>query len=167
MICSCTRKIQLLNVSETVKGMCGTVPGSWARRVQLQPCNRCPYPQPRNEVASLIVVSAGCGSLHRRSHPIAIILTDENTRQFPQSCHVVSFKYLTLEICKEVRVVSLSCFSLDFIIHNSHTLLSGRESFQGRNALSANTSASEAKEVVCWGEPQAHHTCSSGAKAIV
>ena len=67
-------------------------------RVLPQVYHRHPYPQPRNKVASLVVVSAGCCSFHRCSHPIAVILTDENARQFTQRCHIVSFEYLTLEI---------------------------------------------------------------------
>ena len=78
--------------------------------------HRRPYPQPRNKVASLVVISAGCCSFHRCSHPIAVILTDENTRQFPQSCHIVSFEYLTLE----VQIKSSSGFIVLFFSQLHH-----------------------------------------------
>lgn len=54
------------------------------------------YPETRDEVASLVVVCAGCSSLHRRAHTISVVLTDEDGRQLPECGHVVGFKNLTL-----------------------------------------------------------------------
>lgn len=116
-------------------------------RVRPQLYHRCPYPQPRNKVASLVVISAGCCSLHRCSHPIAVILTDENTRQFPQSCHIVSFKYRTLE----VQIKSSSGFIVLFSSQLHHPpkplLYPARESPQMK-CLTYNPD-SEAKKCVC------------------
>lgn len=55
------------------------------------------YPETRNELSPLEVVCAGCSSLHGCPHPVPVVLTDEDDRQLPQSCHVVGFKDLTLQ----------------------------------------------------------------------
>lgn len=64
------------------------------------------YPETRNELPPLEVVCAGCGSLHRRAHPVPVVLTDEDHRQLPQSGHVVGFKDLTLEHTHTVDVTN-------------------------------------------------------------
>lgn len=54
------------------------------------------HSEPRYEVSPLVVVGAGCSSLHRRAHAVLVVLADEDARQLPQSGHVVRLKELAL-----------------------------------------------------------------------
>lgn len=55
------------------------------------------YPQSRNKIASLVVVSTSGRSLHRSTHAVFVILTNEDARQLPQRCHIICLKDLTLQ----------------------------------------------------------------------
>lgn len=48
------------------------------------------------EVSSLVVVGAGWRSLHRRPHPVLVVLADEDARQLPQGGHVERLEQLAL-----------------------------------------------------------------------
>lgn len=50
----------------------------------------------RDEVSSLVVISAGSRALNRRSHAVLIILAYEDARQLPQCRHVEGLKQLAL-----------------------------------------------------------------------
>ena len=55
-----------------------------------------PHPQSRNVVASCVVLDRGGCPLRARSHAVAVILADEDARQFPQLGDVVRLEYLPL-----------------------------------------------------------------------
>lgn len=55
-----------------------------------------PHPDPWDEVSSLVVVGAGGCSLHRRPHPVFVVLADEDAGQLPQRSHVEGLKQLAL-----------------------------------------------------------------------
>lgn len=54
------------------------------------------HSQARYEVSPLVVVGAGCGSLHRRPHAVLVVLADEDAGQLPQGGHVERLKQLAL-----------------------------------------------------------------------
>lgn len=54
------------------------------------------HSESRYEVPPLVVVGAGCSSLHWCPHAVLVVLADENARQLPQSGHVVRLKELAL-----------------------------------------------------------------------
>lgn len=54
------------------------------------------HPETGDEISSLVVVCAGCGSLHGCAHAVPVVLADKDGRQLPQCCHVVGFKNLAL-----------------------------------------------------------------------
>lgn len=54
------------------------------------------YPDTRNEFSSLVIVCAGCSSLHRRAHTIPVVFTNKYGGQLPERCHIVGFKNLAL-----------------------------------------------------------------------
>lgn len=54
------------------------------------------YLDSRYIVSSLEVLRASRGSLYRRPHAKLVVLTDEDTRQLPQSRHVERLKDLAL-----------------------------------------------------------------------
>ena len=59
------------------------------------------HSDPRDKVSSLVVVGAGRGSLHRRSHAVLVVLTDKDARQLPQGRHVEGLEYLALVTQRE------------------------------------------------------------------
>ena len=73
------------------------------------------YPDPRDVVSPGVVIRTGRSPPFRCPHSIMVVLTDEQTGQFPQSRHVEGFEHLDPEEPQN------SSFSIPSPIPRSHS----------------------------------------------
>lgn len=101
----------ILKFSSTMPSMCDKTDRLGRKSCSITIClngNWKHYPEAWNEVSSLVVVCAGCGSLHRCAHSISVVLTDEDGRELPECSHVVGFKNLTLRSTRKYQSVNVT-----------------------------------------------------------
>lgn len=101
----------ILKFSSTVPLMCDKTDRLARESCSVNSClngNWRRYPEAWNEVSSLVVVCAGCGSLHGCAHTISVVLTDEDGRELPECSHVVGFKNLTLRSTRKYQSMNVT-----------------------------------------------------------